>query len=134
MRTDEVPQDDSSTYAGHKKVLYARNENGTYTRVKSSGWDVEAAATLDAVDLYEELARDALEEVRQGRKSPLYYHMYHCRMDPSLLSKVAGVWRPRLHWHFRPQAFRRLPSPILQRYADALDLTIDQLTQVPDSE
>lgn len=134
MRKDEVPQDNSSTYAGHKKVLYAHNESGTYTKVQSTGWDVEAAATLDAVDLYNELARDALKEVQAGKKSPLYYHMYQCRMDPPLLSQVAGVWRWRLGRHFRPGPFRRLPQAILQRYADALDLSIDQLTQVPDSE
>ena len=62
MRADEVPQDNSSTYAGHKKLLYARDQHGTYTQVQSSGWDVEAAATQDAVALYEQLAEQALQQ------------------------------------------------------------------------
>jgi hypothetical protein len=133
MRTDEVPQDNSSTYAGHKKLLYARDGDGNYTQVPSTGWDVEAAATQDAVALYEQLAEQALQQVRAGEKSPLVYHMYHRRMDPALLAQVAGLCRWRVKWHFRPKPFKRLSHSLLQRYADALDISVEQLTQIPHS-
>ncbi|MDQ2076987.1 hypothetical protein [Marinimicrobium sp. ABcell2] len=134
MRTDEVPQDNSSTYAGHKKLLYARDQDGTYTQVPSTGWEVEAAATKDAVALYQQLADQALEQVRAGEKSPLFYHMYQCRMDPALLAQVTGLFRWRVKWHFRPKPFRRLSQSLLQRYAEALDISVDQLTQTPDTQ
>jgi len=129
MRADEVPQDNSSTYAGHKKLLYARDQHGTYTQVQSSGWDVEAAATQDAVALYEQLAEQALQQVHAGQRSPLLYHMYRCRMEPTLLAQVTGLCRWRVRWHFRAKPFQRLSDALLQRYADALNLSVAQLKQ-----
>ncbi|WP_020208012.1 hypothetical protein [Gilvimarinus chinensis] len=134
MRTDDVPQDNSSTYAGHKKLLYAQNEQGHYQSVQSNGWQVEAEATLDAVALYERLAREAWQLVKAGDKSPLYFYMYHSRMDEALLAQVAGVWRWCLRRHFKPTVFARLTPKILSRYAQAMDLSVEQLTQLPDTQ
>ncbi|MCP8900146.1 hypothetical protein [Gilvimarinus xylanilyticus] len=132
MRTDQVPQDKSTTYAGHKKLLYAQDESGRYCGVQSSGWAVEAAATLDAVALYRERARQAWQEVHAGRKSPLYFHMHHCRMDLVLLSQLTGLWRWRVKRHFAPRVFARLSPAILARYAQAMDVSPAQLTQLPE--
>lgn len=127
MRADDVPQDNSSTYAGHKKLLYARGQDGVYTQVPSSGWDVEAAATQDAVAVYEQRAEQALQQVHLGQRSPLFYHMYRCRMDPCLLAQTTGLCRWRVQWHFRPKPFGRLSAALLQRYAEALNLSVAQL-------
>ncbi|MGD8176183.1 hypothetical protein [Marinimicrobium sp. ARAG 43.8] len=132
MDIDEVPQDKSSTYAGHKKVLYARDRDGRYTSVSSSGWEVEARATLDAVEQYRDLARQALEAVRAGRRSPLYYHLYSARMEPALLASMAGVGRLRLWWHLKPGPFERLSEIQRKRYAEVLNLSVEQLSQVPE--
>lgn len=131
MRVDEVPQDKSKTYAGHKKLLYAQAGDGRYTGVQSSGWEIEEAATCDAVAEYERLAAEALEEVRAGKKSPLYYHMYNSRMEPLLLSQMSGYWRWRVRRHFSPKHFARLPDAILQRYADAMDISLAELKTFP---
>ena len=42
MKKDDVPQDNSKSYQGQKKLLYAVDENGHYQGVASTGWDVEA--------------------------------------------------------------------------------------------
>ncbi len=131
MRVDQVPQDKSKTYAGHKKLLYACGDNGRYTGVQSSGWEIEEVATSDAVEEYERLAQEALAEVLAGRKSPLYYHMYHCRMDPPLLSQMSGYWRWRVRRHFQPKHFARLPDAVLQRYAEAMDISVEELKSYP---
>ena len=132
MRIDEVPQDESSTYAGHKKLLYAQDRSGAYTGVQSSGWDVEANATLDAVALYQALADQARAEVEAGQKSPLYYHMYACRMDLLLLGQLTGFWRWRIRRHFKPSVFAGLKHPVLSRYATAMDKTISELKALPE--
>jgi hypothetical protein len=54
VKLDEVPQDASPTYAGHKKLLYATTADGEYCTAQSSGWEAEAFAT--------ELAVAALEQ------------------------------------------------------------------------
>ncbi|WP_049721087.1 hypothetical protein [Gilvimarinus polysaccharolyticus] len=133
MRVDEVPQDNSSTYAGHKKLLYARDVDGHYTPIQSSGWEPEACATQDAVALYESQAREARLAVEQGVKSPLYFHMYNCRMDLLLLSQLTGLWRWRIRRHFKPQIFASLNNGVLMRYAVAMDKTPIELQTLPDN-
>lgn len=133
MRSDDVPQDNSSTYAGHKKVLYAQNAAGEYVSVQSSGWEIEEAATCDAVKEYEQLAAAALLEVLAGKKSPLFYHMYRARMDLPLLSQVSGIWRWRIKRHFKPRHFARLSEQRLQQYADIFDISLAHLKTIPES-
>lgn len=132
MRVDEVPQDNSSTYAGHKKLLYARDAKGHYTSVPSSGWEPEARATQDAVALYDTRSMEAHHEVEQGLKSPLYFHMYNCRMDILLLSQLTGLWRWRIKRHFKPHVFASLNNRTMARYAVAMDKTPVELQTLPD--
>ncbi len=133
MRSDKVTQDNTSSYAGHKKLLYAQAENGDYVGVKSSGWEVEAAATGAAVEEFDLLARAALAEVKAGTRSPLYYHMYASRMDLPLLAQVSGIWRWRIKRHFQPKHFARLPAALLDRYAGVFDISRAQLLTTPDA-
>jgi len=130
--SEDVPQDRSSTYAGHKKVIYAKNASGEYQTVQSSGWQIEEAATLDAVELYRELADQALIAVRAGKASPLLYHMYASRMDLPLLSQISGVWQWRIRRHFNPRHFSRASDKLLTRYADACNVSLTELNTIPD--
>lgn len=132
MRADQVPQDESSTYAGHKKLLYAEGQDGQYQGVQSTGWDVEATATRDAVAQFELWARQAHAEVVAGAKSTLYFHMYDCRMDLPLLCQLTGLWRWRVQRHFNPKHFARLSPSVLARYAEAMDRPIEQIQSLPE--
>jgi hypothetical protein len=133
MRSDQVPQDNSSSYAGHKKLLYAQTDAGDYVGVKSSGWEVETAATYAAVEEFAQLAQDALRAVKAGTHSPLYYHMYASRMDLLLLAQVSGLWRWRIKRHFQPKHFARLSGALLDRYAEVFDIPRAQLQTTPDA-
>ena len=132
MKTDEVPQDPARTYGGSRKLLYAVREDGEYAGVQSAGWDVETYATVSAVEELDRLRDDAVARAKAGRTSPLEAHMYVRRMDPATLSAVTGVWQWRLRRHFRPEVFARLSDNLLQRYAQALDITVDTLRRTPD--
>jgi len=44
MKLDDVPQDQSRSLEGQRKRLYARNADGDYTTVLSSGWEAEPVA------------------------------------------------------------------------------------------
>lgn len=133
MDTDEVPQDHSVTYAGHSKLLYARRKDGHYTAVPSSGWHAEELATCDAVREYERLANEALQNARAGKASPICYHMYRSRMDPPLLAQVTGIWRWRVQRHLRHDVYLKLSDRVLHRYAQALDISLAELKQLPES-
>lgn len=127
MKIDEVPQDHSSTYGGHRKVIYAVDATGRYQPARSDGWETEAFATHLAVEELEQQAAAARAEWEAGRASPLPWLMYRCRMDETALAQATGLWRWRLRRHFRPQRFARLGPRVLARYADAFGMSLAEL-------
>lgn len=132
MKKNEVPQDKVSTYAGHSKLFYAVDDRGNYARVQSSGWEVESAATQDALSLIIQDRQDAWERARRGATSPLEFHMYDRRMDPGLLAQTVGTFQWRVRRHFRPKIFAKLSDSMLARYGEALGLNVDELTTLPE--
>lgn len=133
MKTDEVPQELSSTYPGHQRLVYAVDRDGEYHGVHSIGWEVESAATLAAIAELERLRCDAWLRAKQGSASPLEFHMYSRRMDLALLAGATGLWRWRVRRHFAAQRFNKLNATLLARYADALQISIATLSAIPQS-
>jgi hypothetical protein len=132
MHKDSVPQDDSETYAGHRKLMYAVDERGAYTEVRSTGWEVEAFATLTAVGELDRLRDDAWRRARNGETSPLEYHMYRKRMELATLAATTGIWRWRIRRHFDPKRFAMLSDAVLVRYAEVMGLQIAELRGLPE--
>ena len=126
MEIKDIPQDDSESYHGHLKVIYGTRD-GRYEAGTSSGWQDEAYATEMAVAELDEQTRAAREAVARGEYSPLYYHMFRFRHDETGLATAAGVWKWQLRRHLRPEIFAKLPDKTLQKYADALQISIDEL-------
>ena len=122
MEIDKAPQDNSSTYAGHTKLLYGVKGNGEYTTVQSTGWQVEEIVTTLAVDEIERQVAEALERLKSGQTSPLEYFMLQRRMDLPMLSQATGLFQWRIRRHFRPAVFRRLKPSLLARYCDVLGI------------
>jgi len=130
---ESVPQDNSPTYAGLRKLLYAVDAQGKYTGVPSTGWEVESFATQTAVSELDRLRQDAWQRARDGKTSALEFHMYRNRMEPDTLSATTGIWRWRVRRHFDPKKFSRLSDRVLTRYAEAMGITVAELRVVPDS-
>jgi hypothetical protein len=78
------------------------------------------------LDAQTEAARAA---VLRGEFSPLYYQMYRARHDVASLAAAAGFWQWQTRRHLRPDVFAKLPARALQQYADALNLSVEQLKQ-----
>ena len=130
MRERDVPQEGNATLDGKRKAVYAVGDDGKLRIVESLGWEVEETVTRQALDELERHAQEARARVVAGESSPLEVHMYRARMDVALLSQATGLWRWRVRRHFRPEIFARLPRALLQRYADALDMTPEELTRL----
>ena len=131
MRADDVPQDATSYYEGKKRACYALNEKGKYVIVPSSGWSAEEVVNGLAIAELAAKLEKTRQEVLQGRKSPLVYHMERRQMTPVILAKTVGMCGFRVHRHFRPEVFNRLKLSVLGRYARALALTVAELKNVP---
>lgn len=131
MKKQDVPQDNNVTLDGERKAMYAVDENGEYTVVASSGWEVEEAVTSMAVEHYKELADEALQQVRQGSASPLKYHMFARRFNVDTLAQTTGLFQWQVKRHLKPKTFSNLNSKLLERYATAMGISVEQLLTTP---
>lgn len=133
MNTNEVPQDENKNFAGEKKAIYAKDENGNYQVVRSSGWSVEEFFTSQAVEDLQLMTEQALDRVKKGQSSPLEFHMYNQRMDVVILSQVTGFFQWQIKRHFKPNIFQKLSGKKKEKYARALDLPVEELDRLPGS-
>ena len=131
MKKAEVPQDSRPEYGGERRALYALDESGHYATVPSAGWRADEIVNQQAVDEYRRLADDALARAKAGTASPLEFHMYDRRMEPPTLAEAAGLWQWRVKRHLRPEIFATLSNELLQRYADALGISVAALKCLP---
>ena len=131
MDINSVPQDDSSTYAKNKKAIYAVGEDGKVGVVTSSGWEVEEAATKQALNDLEEHAQEAYEIVKNGEKSALYFHMYDVRMDLQVLSESTGFFKWTINKDFHPEKFAKISDKRLSVYSEAMGKTPQELKELP---
>ena len=102
-----------------------------YTGVQSAGWEVETFATLAAVAELDRLREDAWTRALARQTSALEFHMFDRRMELDTLAATTGIWKWRIRRHFDVQRFARLPQRVLERYADAMGITVERLKSVP---
>lgn len=128
MKESEVPQDQSSLQSNSiKELCYAVNDKGEYVTALSSGWNPKTMvqeATLEQINRRIEEAKD---KVASGLASPIVYFMEVHRMDMTTLCGYVSMMRWRVKRHFNPAVFRKLRSSVLKRYAEAFDITIEEL-------
>lgn len=127
MKLDEVPQDSSTVYGGHSKLLYAVDDSGHYQGAQSAGWEPETYSTQLAVAELQEQEAEAHAAWQRGELSPLKFLMYRYRLDEPALAMVTGLWQWRIRRHFRPAIYRKLSPALLARYAEAFGLPVEQL-------
>jgi hypothetical protein len=127
MKKEDVPQDPSSLSNFTKEVYYATDENGNYVTALSQGWDVKSNA-LDAVwkDIEEKVAI-ARQKVLNNEASPILFFMEKRIMDIGIVASYTGFWKWQIRRHLRPEIFRKLSQKKLLRYAEAFNVTIDDL-------
>jgi hypothetical protein len=131
MEVDDVPQEGNRTMGGHRRVMYARDKDGRIISVPSRGGEVDETVTLQALARIDELTEAARMRVASGQSAPLEYWMYARRLDLPQLAQVTGFWQWRIRRHCQPRRFAKLSAAILQRYADVMNITVEQLKQLP---
>lgn len=128
MKKEQVPQDNSGLAKKNiHELCYAVDENGNYTTVQSSGWDVKASALDESLELIEERIKETKIEISKGKLSPLAYFMEVHRMDLQILASYAGIHRFFVKRHFNPKRFQKLSDKTLKKYADVFGISIEEL-------
>lgn len=124
--TIEVPKEANSTLDGIQKVMYAKNDQGEFDRYRY-GSSVEEFATKIAIEEYELLKQECLVRIKQGIASPIEYFMYENRMDLPTLSSAVSMFQFRVKRHLRMSVFQKMSDGLLTRYADAFNITLQDL-------
>ena len=127
MDKKDLPQDDSSLVGHFKEVNYVKNTDGKYEKGLSSGWDVKSEALNNAWEDIEQRKKEAKESVKSGDKSPIFYFMELKLMDFQILSAYTGFWSFTIKRHLKPSVFKKMSDSKLQKYADAFEITLDEL-------
>ena len=127
MNKENVPQHMSSLGKITKEVCYATDNSGKYVTELSSGWDVKINA-LDVAwkDVQERIAK-AKQRVLNGEASPLLFFMEYRLMDLEILAGYSGFWKWQIKRHLKPEVFCKLSERKLQKYADALNVKVEDL-------
>lgn len=131
MKKEDVPQQ-GGLNAGVREVNYATDSDGHYTLEPSVGWEAKNIALRHAWEEIIDQLRDAIAEIKAGKKSALAYHMVKNQMDVALLAQYSGVARWRVKRHLKPAVFAKLDTATLSPYAELFGVSIDALRIVPE--
>ena len=128
MKKNEVPQDEGNlSKSNMKELIYATDEEGNYTTALSIGWEPKTIALTNSIDDINERIAEAKEQVKNGKASPIVYFMELNKMDLNILAGYVGMWKWRIKKHFKPKVFAGLSDRVLQRYAEAFNISVIEL-------
>ena len=127
MKKEEIPQDDGALNKLTKEVVYAVDGSGKYSTELSTGWDVKTKALDLAWEDIEKRIEAAHQKVLNNEASPILYFLELRLMDMGILAAYTGFWKWTIKKHLKPAAFKKLSHQKLQQYADAFNVTVEEL-------
>lgn len=131
MKKDEVPQDGNNMHEGQfRQLFYATDNAGQYVPVTSVGWEPENVAMQQAWEEINERVEKARARVLAGEISPVAYYMEKTIMDLPLLASYVGKFQWQVKRHMKPSVFKGLSDTMLQRYAAAFKITLQELKNI----
>jgi len=131
MNVKEVPHDSKvlrNTVI--RDVTYAVDDEGNYTSVITEGWGVKDDALDITWDEIGEKCAEIREKVLAGKLSPLAYHLEKNIMDVGLFAKYTGQTGRKVKKHLNPKKFKELDESVLNKYAEVLRISVDELKTV----
>jgi hypothetical protein len=127
MKKEEIPQDDGALNKLTKEVVYAVDSSGNYTTELSTGWDVKTTALDAAWDDIAQRIENARQRVLNNEASPILYFIELRLMDTGLVAAYTGFWKWTVKRHLKPSVFKKLSEKKLQLYADAFNVSVEEL-------
>lgn len=128
MKKQDLPQDESNLQSANMtEVLYVTDENDNYTTANSIGWDAKKAALEESMELINERIEEAKQNVANNLVSPIIYFMELNKMDVQVLAAYVNMWQWTVKRHAKPKIFKKLSDSTLKKYADAFDISVEEL-------
>ena len=131
MKKKDVPQDNEGLLQDKfREPCYALDEDGNYVTVPSTGWAPKNAALKQAWEEINMKVEAARQDVLSGKYSILAWHMEKNIMAVKLLSQYTGIPRRKIRKHLKPLVFQELDTNTLQKYAEAFNISLEELTNL----
>ena len=131
MKKEQVPQDNEGLHEGKfRDLCYAVDDDGNYVAVHSTGWSPKNEAMKQAWEEIHVKVDEARKKVIDGELSMLAYHMEKNIMAIKLLSQYTGISRRKIRKHMKPDVFANLETEVLQKYTDAFNISMEELTDI----
>ena len=130
MEENSNPVYKDQRYGQSRELLYTYDKEGQYHRNVGFHGEPDRVILQQAWDHFGERIEDARKRVIDGKASPIVFYMEKILADPLNLSMMAGISIWRVKWHLRPGVFKRLNEKTLKKYADAFNISVDQLKKV----
>lgn len=127
MKKEEIPQDDGALNKLTKEVVYAVDGSGNYSTELSTGWDIKTKALDVAWEDIQQRIANARQKVLNNEASPILYFTELRLMDIGILSAYTGFWKWTIRRHLKPSVFKKLSEKKLQQYADAFNVSVEEL-------
>lgn len=128
MKNKEIPQDGGPLEKVKiQELYYAVDEEGKYTTGISTGWDVKTEALNECLEFEQERIKQALQQVKSGKKSSIVYYMEKTRMDWATLADYVGFNSLLVRLHQYPFFYKKLSDKTLMKYAKAFDISLQEL-------
>jgi hypothetical protein len=127
MEENQNPVYKDKSHGQYRELSYSYENGGKFEKTVGFHGEADRLILQQAWDLFKERIEDARLRVLDGKVSPIVYHMEKNLLDPMNLSMMAGIAVWRVKWHFRPGVFKRLPLKVLRKYAEAFNISVDQL-------
>ena len=127
MKKEEIPQDDGALNKLTREVVYAVDSTGNYSTELSTGWDIKTKALDAAWNDIEHRIENARQKVLNNEASPLLYFIELRLMDIGIVAAYTGFWKWTIKQHLKPSVFKKLPEKKLQQYADAFNVSVEEL-------
>jgi len=128
VKKQDIPQDESNLQSANMtEMLYVTDENNNYTTAQSIGWEAKKAALDESMELINERIEEARQNVANNLVSPIVYFMELNKMDMQVLAAYVNMWQWTVKRHAKPKTFKKLSHSTLKKYADAFDISVDEL-------
>jgi hypothetical protein len=130
MEEKKNPVYKDERYGQYREMLYSYNEQGNFEKDVTYHGEPDRVILQQAWDLFNDRAEEAKKKVLAGKASPIVYYMEKIITDALNLSMMAGIpiWKVKLH--FRPWFFKRMSEKDKAKYAEAFNITVEQLNHV----
>ena len=130
MADEQNPVYKDERYGQYRELLYSYDKDGNYKKDVGFHGEPDRVILQQAWDLFNERADEARKKVLEGKASPILYYMEKNLLNPMDLSMHAGVSLWRVKFHLKPKAFARLSEKTLKKYAEAFNISVEQLKKV----